>query len=377
MLEQPSLWFILVAFVCAIGPLVFVHELGHYLVAKRFGVGAEVFSIGFGREIVGWTDRSGTRWKVGWLPLGGFVRFVGDMNPASAPAAGAPDVPAEQRSRSFHHKPVWQRFLIVLAGPMANFLLAILIFAAFFAAFGMPRTPNVVGTVQPGSVAEQAGIQPGDRIESIAGQEVDSFEDLRRIVSLRPGEPVRLDIVRDGRAVPVQLTLGAREERDRFGQRFQVGLLGVMQSGRVLERLPVTQLIPAATGYTIDLTRSMIDGLAQIITGRRSAKDLGGPLKIAQIAGQQASLGAFEFIQLLALFSINLGFINLLPVPMLDGGHLFFYAVEAVRRRPVSLRMQEWAFRGGLAFILALLLFTTVNDLDSFGLWDRLGRLIG
>jgi regulator of sigma E protease len=377
MLEQPSLWFILVAFICAIGPLVFIHELGHYLVAKRFGVGAEVFSIGFGREIVGWTDRSGTRWKVGWLPLGGFVRFVGDMNPASAPAAGAPDVPAEQRSRSFHHKPVWQRFLIVLAGPMANFLLAVLIFAAFFAAFGMPRTPNVVGTVQSGSVAEQAGIRPGDRIESIAGQEVDSFEDLRRIVSLRPGEPVRLDIVRGGQAIPVQLTLGAREERDRFGQSFRIGLLGVMQSERVLERLPVTQLIPAAAGYTIDLTRSMIDGLAQIITGRRSAKDLGGPLKIAQIAGQQASLGAFEFIQLLALFSINLGFINLLPVPMLDGGHLFFYAVEAVRRRPVSIRMQEWAFRGGLAFILALLLFTTANDLDSFGLWDRLGRLIG
>src|SRR5688572_17127962 len=161
MLQQPPLWFILIAFVCAIGPLVFIHELGHYLVAKLFGVGAEVFSIGFGREIVGWTDRSGTRWKVGWLPLGGYVRFIGDMNPASAPAAGAPDVPEELRARSFHHKPVWQRFLIVLAGPMANFLLAILIFAAFFATFGMPRSPNVVGSVLPGGAAQAAGIQPG------------------------------------------------------------------------------------------------------------------------------------------------------------------------------------------------------------------------
>jgi len=377
MLEQPSLWVILLAFVCAIGPLVFIHELGHYLVAKLFGVGAEVFSIGFGREIVGWTDRSGTRWKVGWLPLGGYVRFIGDMNPASAPEAGGEDVPEELRSRSFHHKPVWQRFLIVLAGPLANFLLAILIFAAFFAAFGVPRTPNTIGLVQPGSVAARAGLQAGDRISSIAGQQVDSFEDLQRIVVLRPGEHVRVTLERSGRQVPLELTLGAREERDRFGQSFRIGLLGVMATGRVMERLPVAELVPAATGYTIALTRSMIDGVVQITTGRRSAKDLGGPLKIAQIAGQQASLGAFEFIQLLALFSINLGFINLLPVPMLDGGHLFFYAVEAVRRRPVSLQVQDWAFRGGLALILALLLFTTINDLDSFGLWDRLERLIG
>jgi regulator of sigma E protease len=377
MLQQPSLWFILLAFICAIGPLVFIHEFGHYLVARLCGVGAEVFSIGFGHEVVGWTDRSGTRWKVGWLPLGGYVRFIGDMNPASAPAAGAEDVPEELRSRSFHHKPVWQRFLIVLAGPAANFLLAILIFAAFFAAFGVPRTPNTIGMVQPGSVAERSGLRPGDRINAIAGQQVDSFEDLQRIVGLRPGEHVALEIVRGGRPLVLELNLGVREERDRFGQSYRMGMLGVMQTGRVMERLPVGELIPAATGYTIALTRSMIDGVAQIVTGRRSAKDLGGPLKIAQIAGQQASLGAFEFIQLLALFSINLGFINLLPVPMLDGGHLFFYAVEAVRRRPVSLQVQDWAFRGGLALILALLLFTTINDLDSFGLWDRLERLIG
>ena len=377
MLEQPSLWFILVAFICAIGPLVFIHELGHYLVAKRFGVGAEVFSIGFGREIVGWTDRSGTRWKVGWLPLGGFVRFVGDMNPASAPAAGAPDVPAEQRSRSFHHKPVWQRFLIVLAGPMANFLLAILIFAAFFAALGFPRTPSVVTSIAPASAAQSAGLAPGDRILSIDGRRTDSFEGLASYVVLRPDEQVTLGIVRDGQRRQVSTRLARELEKDRFGQQFEVGRLGVYAEGREYAKLSPLELLPTATGYTLHLTRSMIDGLWQIISGRRSVKDLGGPLKIAQIAGQQASLGAFEFIQLLAFFSINLGFINLLPVPMLDGGHLFFYAAEAVRRRPVSLQAQEWAFRGGLALILALLLFTTVNDLDSFGLWDRLERLIG
>jgi regulator of sigma E protease len=376
MLQQPPLWFILVAFVCAIGPLVFFHEFGHYAVAKLFRVGAETFSIGFGREIVGWTDRSGTRWKVGWLPLGGFVRFVGDDNAASAPAP-EDEVPEELRARSFHLKPVWQRFLIVLAGPMANFLLAILIFAAFFAALGFPRTPPVVTKIAPASSAQQAGLATGDRILSVDGRRTDNFEKLATYVVLRPDEQVTLEILRDGERRQVSARIARQVETDRFGQRFEIGRLGVYAEGREYVRLNPLELLPTATGYTLQLTRSMIDGLWQILSGRRSVKDLGGPLKIAQIAGQQASLGAFEFIQLLAFFSINLGFINLLPVPMLDGGHLFFYTVEAVRRRPVSLQAQDWAFRGGLALILALMLFTTVNDLDSFGLWDRLERLIG
>ena len=376
MLAQPPLWFIIIAFLLAIGPLVVIHELGHYWVARLFGVGAEQFSIGFGREITGWTDKRGTRWKIGWLPLGGYVRFVGDMSPASQ-AVPEQELSPELRAVSFHHKPVWQRFLIVLAGPMANFLLAIAIFAAFFAALGVPRTPAVVGEVQPGSVAASAGLQPGDRIESIAGQDIGSFEDMRRIVSMRPGETVLIEFDRSGQPEEVNATLGAQQISDEFGQSYRIGLLGVLGGERVLERPSVLRIIPDATGYTIRLTRSMIDGLVQIITGRRSTKDLGGPLKMAQIAGQQASLGAFEFIQLIALFSINLGFINLLPVPMLDGGHLVFYVAEGIRRRPVSERAQDWAFRGGLALLLALLLFTTVNDLASFGLFERLGRLIG
>ncbi len=376
MFAQPPLWFIIIAFLCAIGPLVFFHELGHYWVARWFGVGAEQFSIGFGREIAGWTDRRGTRWKVGWLPLGGYVRFVGDMNPASQPAHEE-DVPEEVRSVSLHHKPWWQRFLIVLAGPLANFVLAIAIFAAFFAVLGMPRTPALVGQVQPGSVAQAIGLEPGDRITAIADQDVESFEDMRRIVSLRPGEKVTIAYVRGSEKRGVDAVLGAQEITDEFGQKYRIGLLGVLGGERVLEPLPVLEVVPAATDYTFKLTRSMVDGLVQIITGKRSTKDLGGPLKMAQIAGQQASLGAFEFVQLIALFSINLGFINLLPVPMLDGGHLVVYAAEGIRRRPVSERAQDWAFRGGLALLLALLLFTTINDLASFGLFERLGRLIG
>ncbi|QDP18622.1 RIP metalloprotease RseP [Sphingomonas xanthus] len=376
MFEQPPLWFIAIAFLLAIGPLVFFHELGHYWVARWFGVGAEQFSIGFGREIGGWTDKRGTRWKIGWLPLGGYVRFVGDMNPASQPDPAA-DVPDALRSTAFHLKPWWQRFLIVLAGPMANFLLAIAIFAGFFAVFGMPRTPAIVGQVQPGSVAQSIGLQPGDRIEAVAGQETESFEDMRRIVSLRPGEDVTIVVQRGGAQRSFQARLGEQVISDDFGQEYRIGLLGVLGSQRTLERLPALEIVPAAAGYTVALTRSMIDGLGQIITGQRSTEDLGGPLKMAQIAGQQASLGAFEFFQLIALFSINLGFINLLPVPMLDGGHLVFYAAEGLRRRPVSERAQEWAFRGGLALLMALLIFTTVNDLASFGLFERLGSLIG
>ena len=376
MLAQPSLWFVAIAFLCAIGPLVLFHELGHYWVARLFGVGAEQFSIGFGREIAGWTDKRGTRWKIGWLPLGGYVRFVGDMNPASQPDPAAKLAP-EVRSSAFHLRPVWQRFLIVLAGPAANFILAIAIFAAFFLAFGMPNTPPVAGGIQAGSTAARVGLVTGDRILSIAGQETASFEDLRRIVSIRPNEEVVIRFEHKGAMRSASARIGTEQRTDEFGQVYQVGLLGLLPPERNFERMSVVDAIPAATVVTAKITRSIIDVVGQIVTGQRSVKEVGGPLRMAQVAGQQASLGVFDFTYLLALFSINLGFINLLPVPMLDGGHLVFYAAEAVRRRPVSERAQDWAFRGGLAVLLALLLFTTVNDLATFGLFERLGRLIG
>ena len=376
MLSQPPIWFILLAFIAALGPLVFIHEMGHYLVARLFGVGAESFSIGFGREVAGWTDRRGTRWKIGWLPLGGYVKFVGDMSPASLPGE-VDEVAAEDRRRSFHHRPVWQRFLIVLAGPLANFLLAIAIFAGFYTAYGKPETPATIGTVRPGSAAAEANLQPGDRIISVAGRTTTHFEDVQRVTSIRPNDRVEVDFERNGRVQQVEVTLGSEERKDEFGQRYQVGLLGITPSNLIFRRLPVLDAIPAGASATVGVTRMVIEITGQIITGERSAKELGGPLRMAQIAGQRASLGAFDFFYLLALFSINLGFINLLPVPMLDGGHLALYTVEAVQRRPVSLRTQEWAFRGGLAFLLALLLFTTLNDLGSFGLWESFGRLIG
>ena len=376
MLAQPPLWFIIIAFLCALGPLVIFHELGHYWVGRWFGVGAEKFSIGFGREVVGWTDKRGTRWKVGWLPLGGYVQFVGDMNPVSQPGE-ITDVPAELRAKSFHLKPWWQRFLIVLAGPLANFILAITIFAAFFIVYGEPRTSNRVSAVIAGGPAAVAGIKEGDRILSVADRDTQTFEDVFQAVTLRPGERVDILVERNGARLHVPVLIGMKQETDRFGQSFKVGRLEIIGSDRQYVPPSAINLIPAATAYTFKITQWMVDGLWQILSGRRSVKDLGGPLRMAQIAGQQASLGPFEFIQLIALFSINLGFINLLPVPVLDGGHLVFYAAEAVRRRPVSERAQEWAFRSGLALLLALLILVTVNDLASFGLFERLGRLIG
>lgn len=376
MLSQPPLWLILIAFLAALGPLVVFHELGHYWVGRLFGVGAEQFSIGFGREIAGWTDRRGTRWRVGWLPLGGYVKFVGDADLSSLEAAGT-GAPSKAMGHNFHDRPPWQRFLIILAGPLANFILAIVIFAAFFMAFGLPATSNEVTSVVRGSVAEQAGIRPNDKILSVANRSTPTFEDLTRVIAMRPGERVLIEVERDRRPLSMAVTLGRAVEKDRFGQEMELGRLGVLGSKRQYQAISPLAAVPAATGYVATMTGAIVDGLWQIISGRRSVKEIGGPLRMAQIAGQQASLGLIDFVALIAFFSINLGFINLLPVPVLDGGHLVLTTIEAVRRKPVSERAMEWAFRGGLAFLLLLMVVATFNDLGFFGLWDRVGRLIG
>jgi regulator of sigma E protease len=374
-LPQPPLWLVLIAFVCALGPLVFFHELGHYLVARLFGIPAEIFSIGFGREIFGWTDKQGTRWKVAWLPLGGYVKFIGDMTPASNPA-DAESIPEHLRDRAFQLRPVWQRFLVVLAGPAANFLLAVLIFAAFFSFAGTPRN-NVVSDIVPKSAAAAAGILPGDRITSIAGRATPTFDDVANVVLLRPNETVPIEVERNGVVKALRVTLGSSVTTDATGRKMRAGLLGIHSTVKIGEPVPVYKAVPMAFDQTARMTRAIADGLVQLVRGQVSTKQLGGPITIARVAGQGAELGLLPFIGLLALLSINLGFINLLPVPMLDGGHLLFYAVEAVQRRPLSARALEWAFRGGLAVILALVVFTTINDLGSIGLWDRLQRLIG
>ena len=373
MIPHAPLWLILVAFVCMLGPLVFFHELGHYLVARLFKVPSETFSIGFGREIVGWTDKRGTRWKVGWLPLGGYVKFVGDMSPASNPGELA-DVPEHLRDRVFQVRPVWQRFLIVLAGPAANFLLAILIFIAFFTIIGAPVT-SVVGRVSAGSPAARAGIEAGDRIVSVAGRPTPTFNDLFNATAVRPGETVIVEVAKGGAVKRLRVTLGSETMTSPGdGEELRRGILGISAAESQLQPMPVTQAVPAAVNQTFRLTRAIVDTLVQMVRGYISPRQIGGPISIAKVAGDVATLGPLEFTGLLALLSINLGFINLLPVPVLDGGHLFFYAIEAIRRRPISVETLDWAFRGGLALILVLMLFATGNDL---GLWNQLERLIG
>jgi regulator of sigma E protease len=376
-IESPGFLITVVAFLCVIGPLVFVHEMGHYWAARLFGVKIEAFSIGMGREVAGWTDKRGTRWKLAWAPIGGYVRFAGDMNAVSKPSAEWLALPAEERQRTFQAKPVWQRAIIVAAGPAVNFVLAILILAGFAFAYGDSRTPANVGAVAPGSAAQAAGLQAGDRITAIGGREVALFGDLARFVAVRPGEAVRIELIRAGQAQSLTATIGVDEQGDRFGNRFRVGQLGVLAAEPVIVPVSLIEAPIVAVRRTGQILRVMVDTIGQIVTGRRSLRDMGGPLRIAKTSGEQITLGLEAFVGLIALVSINLGFINLLPIPMLDGGHLLFYAIEAVRRRPVGAAAQEWAYRGGLAALLVLMLSVTINDLGSFGLWQRLGGLFG
>lgn len=374
---QPGLPFTVMVFIAVIGTLVFVHEFGHYYVGRLCGVRADTFSIGFGREMVGWTDRRGTRWKLGWLPLGGYVKFAGDLNAASQPDASIEDTPIAEREGLFHFAPLWAKAAITVAGPLTNFALAILIYAGFFMTYGKTETPAVVGNVQPGSAAAAAGIVPGDRIVAIDGKPIASFEGVANKVSVNTGEPMVVRIAR-GR-VERELTVAPKVifETDRFGNRYQSGRLGLLSGRPQYVRVSALQAIPEAVRHTAFVVDASVKGLWQIITGRRSVKELGGPIKMAQLSGQQASLGLPNLIEFVALISINLGFINLLPIPMLDGGHLFLYALQALRRRPLGERVQQWAFMSGFAALVSLMVFLTFNDLGSIGVWRHLSGLLG
>lgn len=377
MIQSPGFLMTLLYFIVAIGPLIFVHELGHYLVGRWFGIKAEVFSIGFGRELAGWSDRRGTRWKLCLFPLGGYVRFAGDMGVASEPDPEFLKRPAEERAQCFQSKPLWQRALVVVAGPVTNLLAAVLIYIGLFAVYGELRMPPVVAEVTRGSAADVAGLRTGDRILAIDGRTISSFRDIGDYVALRPAQMLSFTISRDGSELTVLATPRKQELVSRFGTKMSRGLLGIGSSTPEKVELSVYELPGAAIGQTVRVLRSMIDGLGQIIMGYHSVRELGGPIIMAKLAGESAALGGTAFIDFIALISINLGFINLLPIPMLDGGHLFFYGVEAIRRKPVGARVLEWAFRAGFVLIAALMLFVTANDTITVGLFDRLGGLIG
>jgi regulator of sigma E protease len=372
-----SIFWAAACFLVIIGPLIFIHELGHYFVGRWFGVKAEAFSIGFGREIVGWTDRRGTRWKVGMLPLGGYVRFAGDMNPASQPSPEWLSLPAVERAKTFQAKPVWQRFLIVLAGPAVNLIFSVLVAGAIIAVYGEPFTPPVVNAVAPDTGAARAGIRAGDRILSIDGEGMRRFQDVAEYTFLHPDRTVTVRIDRAGRSFELPVRIGADTVHDNFGNSARRGLLGIAAAGGEMRPVPFAEVPVRAVGYVGDLLGMTMTTLKQVIVGERSAKEMSGPIGMARVAGQQATLGWFEMVALMAAISVNLGFINLLPIPMLDGGHLLFYLAEMIRRRPVRPQVQEWAFRSGLVLLLSLMLFVTFNDISATGIWQKLAHLIG
>jgi regulator of sigma E protease len=367
--QIPHVLEIIVSFVVVLGPLVFVHEFGHYIAARWRGVHVEVFSIGFGRAITGWTDRHGTAWKVAWLPLGGYVKLHGQERPQ--------DVSPEERARwipgkTFHEKSVLSRAIVVAAGPVANFLMAMVLFTGLYLAYGKPLTTPVVGEVMPDSAAAHAGLLVNDRIQTIDGQPIRTFEDIQAIIVPHPNETLSMTVLRNGQTVPLSVHTGAH---DVDGQR--VGLLGI-RGGRT-EYQPVS--VPAAlwggVSQTWTITADTISGLGQMLSGHRGTEELGGPLRIAQLSGQVVEMGLASLLSWIALLSVNLGLLNLFPIPVLDGGHLVFYLFEAIRGRPLPPRAQEYGLRAGVALLAGLFIFATWNDLRFVGLFHWVARLMG
>jgi regulator of sigma E protease len=348
--------------------VVFFHELGHFLVARWAGVKVLTFSLGFGPELAGFNDRHGTRWKISAVPLGGYVKFLGDESEASTPSSEAlANMTEEERASSFHHKKVGPRAAIVAAGPIANFILAIVIFTGLFTFFGKPNMSARVDKIEAGSAAATAGFQVGDVVTAIDNQPIENFSDMQRIVSIRAGEKLSFTIKRGDSVVQLQGTPELKEQKDPFGNVHRLGVLGITRASQpgdvTTERVNPAEAMwlgVKETWFVIDRTLAYIGG---VFTGREAADQVGGPLRIAQISGQVATIGLAALIHLAAVLSISIGLLNLFPVPLLDGGHLLFYAVEFIRGRPLSDRAQEMGFRIGLALVLMLMVFATYNDI--------------
>lgn len=356
-----------VAFAVVLGILVFVHEFGHYLAARFCGVFVEAFSIGFGKPFATWRDRLGTEWRLAPLPLGGFVKMHG-MEPVEI-------VTPEERARwlpgrAFQEKPLWSRAIVVAAGPIANFVLAVVLFFVLFATAGRPVIEPVVNGVVAQSAAAEAGVKPGDRIVAVGGKPVGSFADIQRFVEARPGQTFTLSVERAGHERTLSVHAGAEASGGR-----KIGVLGVSGDTTKLVRLGVGQSVRAALGESWLVTAETVQGVWHIIATRRGTAELGGPLRIAELSGRVAALGVASFVSFIAILSINLGLINLLPIPVLDGGHLLFYIAEAVLRRPLSARAQEIGLRAGLALIVCIFAFATWNDLVHLGVVHWMNKL--
>ncbi|WP_170979278.1 RIP metalloprotease RseP [Roseomonas sp. HF4] len=356
----------ILAFLVVLGVLIFVHELGHYLAARWRRVHVERFSIGFGRAIASWQDKRGCEWRVGWIPLGGYVKMHGMEHAGDT----QPEPGSFRPGESFHEKSVGDRAIVVAAGPAFNFLLAAVLFAVLFATVGRPVGSTAVQTVVAGSAAERAGLQPGDRILALDGERVSRFEDLQQHVQPRAGQPIEVLVRRGESEVKIVATPAARPEDGR-------GMLGITGGVLERERLDPFSAMVSGTWHMVSLSGQTLTGVWQMITGQRGSEEIGGPLRIAQLSGQVAEMGAVSLLTFIALLSINLALINLFPIPILDGGHLVFYAAEAIRGRPLTARAQEYAFRGGFALLITLMVLATWNDLTQLGVVRWVTGLMG
>jgi regulator of sigma E protease len=368
-----TFYYLVVPFLFVLTVVVFFHELGHFLVARWCGVRVMVFSIGFGRELIGFTDRHDTRWKIAAVPLGGYVKFFGDENAASIPDRASVEAMTEaERRESFFHQPLDKRAAIVAAGPIANFILAIAIFAGVYAVYGRPDNVARVDAVEAGSAAATAGFRPGDLVVAIDGQPIKSFTDMQRIVRVHAEEKLEITVEREGNRLTLAAVPALKEITDNFGKVHRYGILGIQGPKDRLKVGPIE-----AVGYGAEESWSIVDEtfsyLYRMITGRESADQLGGPVGIALMSGEAAKLGFDVLIRWVAAISVSIGLLNLFPIPLLDGGHLLFYGLEAVRGRPLSERTQEIGFRIGFAIVLMLLVFATYNDIPRlFAVFHRI-----
>jgi regulator of sigma E protease len=363
-------------FIIVLSVVVVIHELGHFWMGRLFGTKIESYSVGFGPEIFAWVDKHGTRWRVAWLPLGGYVKFYGDMGPASEPD---PEVLAHlekdgvHRDEVFHFKPLYQRALIIVAGPLANFILAIAIFAGALMTVGEPNVPPVVAAVSEDMPAEAAGFQEGDVITAMNGRRVTNFTEVMPVIAMSSGAPLTFEVDRGGEEVTLTVTPQEEEREDRFGNVHRLGVVGLTFNEEP-EWVRYGPLVATAKGtrQTYDIVAQTFIYLGRVISGRQSADQLGGPLRIAQASGQVASISPFALIQLIGILSVSIGLVNLFPIPILDGGHLVFYGYEALAGKPLGEGAQEVGFRVGLVVVLSLMIFATWNDLVHLQVFEFL-----
>jgi regulator of sigma E protease len=358
------------AFLFVITLVIFFHELGHFLVARACGVAIETFSIGFGGELFGWTDKKGTRWKVSWLPLGGYVKFMGDENAASSPdRERIAQMSDEERATAFPLKPLWQRMVVVAAGPVANFILAFLLFVLLLTVIGAKGLSTTVGAVQKNSPAAAAGIRPGDKITAIEGHPVRLFYgEMQDIIHSRLGKSTTLTIERQGRPMTLHITPGWIDNTDIYGAHLRTPGIGVEHGpdspeNTVYITIPLAKAPLIAADQCWSIVVNSLTYLWRIVSHRADASGLGGPIGMAQMAKSAASHGFYDLIYLVAFISVSIGMINLFPIPLLDGGHLLYYACEGVLGRPLDERTQDVGFRLGLALVLGLMIFASWNDI--------------